>query len=470
MSNERTIELQNVTKATIEVAHGDLRVQGWGRPGARFTWEDDIHVRQDDQELFLQFHGDGELYLPHDLDLAIVEVYGDLVVNNMHNGFDLSTVHGDANLDNLGTVNVSTIQGDLRTHHFSGPLSIGTVEGDLNVDSVREQVAIGTVNGDARLHIVGEVTIGTVQGDVTVRETRGTVAIETVGGDLRTSQLFGDCRTAVGGDLKAGAISGNLDCTVGGDAVVRVMPQPQQAYRIKAGGDITCRLSADANVAISASAGGEIRTKGIPVQVQPDARSLQTVLGNGSAALELTAGGDVSLVNRSEPEVEWEFNFDAENFGEFGDLLGEFGNRAAAQAERIAQQVEVEMNRLTERMDEKFAKFGDGEEFATKIQAKVQSAMQRAEEKINEAMHRAEERAHEAEQRFHERQTWRDQRRQSGRGGPIPPVPPVPPVPPTAPEVSGEERMMILKMLSEGQITVEQADQLLAALGGKTTV
>ena len=49
------------------------------------------------------------------------------------------------------------------------------------------------------------------------------------------------------------------------------------------------------------------------------------------------------------------------------------------------------------------------------------------------------------------------------------PRPVTPSAPPAAPQVSGEERMMILKMLSEGQITVEQAEQLLAALGEKTT-
>ena len=49
---------------------------------------------------------------------------------------------------------------------------------------------------------------------------------------------------------------------------------------------------------------------------------------------------------------------------------------------------------------------------------------------------------------------------------PRPVTPPIPPTAPEAPQVSSEERTMILKMLSEGQITVEQADQLLAALGG----
>ncbi|MBU6336137.1 MAG: hypothetical protein KGS47_17240 [Chloroflexi bacterium] len=49
----------------------------------------------------------------------------------------------------------------------------------------------------------------------------------------------------------------------------------------------------------------------------------------------------------------------------------------------------------------------------------------------------------------------------------IPPAPPIPSVPPAPPSggPSGEERMMVLRMLADKKITVEQADKLLAALG-----
>jgi hypothetical protein len=44
--------------------------------------------------------------------------------------------------------------------------------------------------------------------------------------------------------------------------------------------------------------------------------------------------------------------------------------------------------------------------------------------------------------------------------------PPTPPEPPREP-VSDEERLAILRMLEQKKITVEQAEQLLAALTGK---
>jgi hypothetical protein len=121
------------------------------------------------------------------------------------------------------------------------------------------------------------------------------------------------------------------------------------------------------------------------------------------------------------------------------------------------------------------ANLGSGDELATRVQEKVQSAMRRAEQQLGEAMRNAERRAAEAERRAAEmdaRQRKRDQN--WGFTPPYPPTPPRPPVPPTPPKapkakgnnVNDEERLMILRMVSEGKLSVEQAEQLLAALNG----
>jgi hypothetical protein len=81
-------------------------------------------------------------------------------------------------------------------------------------------------------------------------------------------------------------------------------------------------------------------------------------------------------------------------------------------------------------------------------------------------------------------QRLEERRRRLGErfSGPLPPMPPTPPIPPmrpvapkppvgTAPssepkvsKVSAEERMLILKMLSEGRISADEANNLLEAL------
>jgi hypothetical protein len=85
--------------------------------------------------------------------------------------------------------------------------------------------------------------------------------------------------------------------------------------------------------------------------------------------------------------------------------------------------------------------------------------MRRAEEKFAEAMRRMEVRSG-------ERGGPEFDRRRKGYGWQSPPQPPVPPAPPKRNPVSDEERMLILRMVEQGKISVEQAEKLLAALNG----
>ena len=134
----------------------------------------------------------------------------------------------------------------------------------------------------------------------------------------------------------------------------------------------------------------------------------------------------------------------------------------------MATQVEQQVLNLTRQLDERLATLGGGEEIAQRVQEKVQAAMRRAEEAIAESVRNAEVRNAERRAREAERTAVRVERRH-GRHDPAiwsfatPPAPPRPPKPQTPP-VSEEERLMILRMVSEGKISVEQAEQLLAAL------
>jgi hypothetical protein len=79
--------------------------------------------------------------------------------------------------------------------------------------------------------------------------------------------------------------------------------------------------------------------------------------------------------------------------------------------------------------------------------------MRRAEEKLAEAMRKMEQRTQESEGR-----------RRKGGWTP-PPPPPAAPKPKRSPATE-EERMLILRMVEQGKLSVEQAEKLLAALNG----
>ena len=131
-------------------------------------------------------------------------------------------------------------------------------------------------------------------------------------------------------------------------------------------------------------------------------------------------------------------------------------------AQQIAAQLEVQIGSVARQIDEKLAQFGSGEELAVRIQEKIQGVLRRAEERVGEALRNAETRQREAERRAAE--TAARQRSQPVSYA-VPPLPPKPPKPPKPP-VSEEERMMILRMVSEGKVSVEQAEKLLSAMNG----
>jgi len=232
----------------------------------------------------------------------------------------------------------------------------------------------------------------------------------------------------------------------------------QQNCQIEAGGDILCRLPDNANATIQATTGGEIAVKRLPAPVRRAEHELVFSIGSGETLLTLNAGGDITLLGQgAEGENGWNADFGA-------DFGADFAERAAQIAQQVAGQVERQMEHLSRHLDEKLSRVGNSDDIAVRVQERVQSALRKAEEKIAETMRHTEQRIREAESRANVAQgapgsPWRGVQ-------PPPPRPPQPPRPAKAPApVNDEERRMILRMVSEGKISVEQADQLLAALG-----
>jgi hypothetical protein len=119
-----------------------------------------------------------------------------------------------------------------------------------------------------------------------------------------------------------------------------------------------------------------------------------------------------------------------------------------------ARRSRAQVNELSRQLDDKLARLGTNEELATSIQEKVQSAMRRAEEKLAEALRKVEQRTQEAESR-----------RRKSPGWAAPPAPRMPPAArprrpsPSAPPTTDEERMLILRMVEQGKLSVEQAEK-----------
>jgi len=340
-------------------------------------WDGDILVKGDEDEVRLE-QGDGEISLSCDGDLALRVPKAAL--------FEFVNISGDA--------------------------SIRGVQGNIDLQNI---------GGDLSIRDAGSVTIGSIGSDFSLRNAKGDIHVKNAGGDVSIREVDGKVTLdSVGDDLALRGAHGDIKVNVGEDVIVYLDPKVDGEYSVVAGDDILLVLPPDANATLT-MAGDEIDVDLQGVEPDEDATERVVVLGNGSARISLSAGGDVRVSAQ-------------EDAGEFAE---EFGNFAG-------------MN---------FDWSGFGERISRQVERATARATKRAEEAVRRAERTAERHARRGRVGLEiGRWNW------DIKGTPKPPTPPVPPGEP----VSDDERMAILKMLAEKKITAEQAELLLSALeGGK---
>ncbi len=379
--------------------------------------------------------------------LRVEHVEGDLVVQAwLQDQVALKAEENALSVEQADDVMIIRCQSDLVLRvPAAAALTLSTIQGDGRIVGVRGLLHIEHVQGDLQLRDGGNTRIDQVQGDLTVRQLSGELTIDNVEGDAAITNVTGHLLVAhVHDDLTLAGVGGSIEAMADDDVSLHLNPQAGERYVIKAGGDISCRVPEDADVELSLEAGGEISVRKLAVAADEGQRRLNFTLGDGSAHLALQAGGDVALAGRPPG---W-----GAGPGLHGDVDIEIGQQASEMAEELGRKIEVKIEAATQQIDAKLAEF-DGDEITIRVQDMVQAALNKAEGLIVQAVRGVESRGRSAER----------------RAAPMSPQPPRPPRPakPTAPPVSGEERMAVLRMVDEGKITVEQAEELLAALRGK---
>ncbi len=276
--------------------------------------------------------------------------------------------------------------GDCMVHvPVNATIRVGHADGDTQIAGIQGRITIGHVSGDLNLRDVGPTAIENVAGNLASKQLSGELSVQNVGGDLAVEEVQGAFTASnVGGDLTLSEIDGNVQGRAGGDATMQLALQPDCAYRVNAGGDITCRIQSDASATVHLTSGGKVLVKRLPAPQTKTKGNYEFVLGAGEASLNLTAGGSIVLTGHGAHEYG---NFDVDVDVEIGR---EFAERAGEVAQQVSDQIEAHMELLARQLDEKLAQLGTGDEIAARVQQKVQSAMHRAEEKIARAMEQAE--------------------------------------------------------------------------------
>ncbi len=325
--------------------------------------------------------------------------------------------------------------------------TIGVVEGNASISLILGGLTIDAIEGNAAIHSVGAVTAANIEGNLTARLIAGDLSIETVEGNAQIAKVAGSVQLAtVEGNLVLDESSGNIDAVVEGNVKVQTILSGGQHCTIRAEGSITCEVPREAGGIFSLRADGAIRVKDFGDERSVRAGEVIFERQPAHAHMTLEADGNIML-RGAQPRA-----FDETEFtSSFED---EMALRSAEITQQISAQIESQVNELSRQLDDKLSRLGNNEELAVKIQERVQSAMRRAEEKLAEAMRKMEQRTQESEGR-----------RRKGGWTPPPPPPPAAPKPKRSP-ATDEERMMILRMVEQGKLSVEQAEKLLTALNG----
>lgn len=373
-------------------------------------------------DLFLEGQDPSEVRFQSSEDRIRIHQSDDTLYVETHASLGLAVPHG------LSVV-VEKVGGSALVQDVDGSLVVQKVGGDLAMQRLGK-VRVEKVGGNCLVSGVTEgLSIGRVGGDLTIREALSAVEIGSIGGD---------------GDLQVGSIE-SMDARSGGDMRLAVTEAIAGPVMLRAGGDVQVYLPSNAIASFVLSSNGEMISLELTRQAEQvqdtfETRRYEFTLGEGGPKIEVQAGGDIRVSDEIyEPEP----------------LRGEFERRENAWKDaRDRRGGSSWSNGFT---------FDRSSAWAEMVSRRAQEAARRAEQRAQAATRRTEDHIRQAADREMRRaEHW------ANFGG-FPPVPPAPPTPPPPPveKVTEQERLMVLKMLQENKITIEQAENLLAALEGR---
>jgi len=355
---------------------------------------------------------------------------------------------------------------------YGASVQIGAVHGDAQIKLLEELLKIGAVHGSLSLRNIADLQVDLVQGDLSVKSMNGDLSVAQAQGDVEIRQLEGACNLArVQGDLDIQGLDGALNAATDGDVRLRLTALDLEDCHIQAAGDVVCSIPAGSGLKASLSS----RAHSIKVRLPGHAESYRQEqvsfeVGAGDAALSIEAGGSILLLGE---EASWEG---------MAPPPPDFNQQIARQVEA---QIGSQMAEITRHLDEQMGQLSESlsrvglspqeseriieqamrasERETARAQEKMHRAQEKLERKLEKAQHKAEQKA-----QWADRRSWTHRGHPWERGWPVPPPPPSPPAPASTPAATEEERLLILRMLEQKKITLEEADQLLSALEGKT--
>ncbi len=165
-----------------------------------------------------------EIAIPENVHVKFNSASGNLVLNDVSNGFSGNTASGDFKLNKItGSVNINTASGDVDANNIAGDLKLNTASGDVKILNSAGEIAITPASGDVKIEKNTKgAKISTASGDVMLTNTSGIYKVKTASGEANVTNSKGEFKmsTASGdieldyveftADSKLSAASGNI--------------------------------------------------------------------------------------------------------------------------------------------------------------------------------------------------------------------------------------------------------------------
>lgn len=422
---QKSVSVGLAPEVSITAVHGNLQLKGWDREEIllRSSSSDFDVLEKQNNSVQISCQGDCIIRLPHD-----------------------------------AVIRADTVNGNARFILLEGELHIEKVFGSLEARNIR-CARIGSINGNlVAKQVTEDLYVEQVQGSAIARDIQGTCSFKHVGGNLDLRDTEDDIEAKAGGNVR-----------------VRLCLLVGKNYSIRAGGNLSCIVPLDASLGVNLTSGARrIQIKQAENKTTLAEKNHHLALGDEQATMSLESGGSILFACQ---EADWGEMDDIQE--ELDEAFTEFSEQFGQQiADQVEQQIEAQMEILNEqlsRLEMMVGQAGLSEAEAEQVMQRARLASEKATERAQERMRRAQEkldRKLQAAQRKAEykikaaerrnqpskRPTWRFEMSSS-------PAAPAAPAPPEAP--TEEERLMILHMLEQKKITIQEAEELLAALEGK---
>ena len=405
-----------------------------------------------------------DLQVPATLLIRARQILGNLKVNGLDK-LDAEQVRGNLSVSNVNEAGVAEVYGSLTAEEMSSLSVVGTIFGSAALKGV-EVADLQNVRGNLRVKGTGHLRASRVGGNLQAKEIGDALELDQVGGNATLKDIAAPVTLGqVAGNLAAkGLTSGAKAPMIGGNLALNGEIGAGRTYHFQARGNAALRLPEGTNAHLTMSARGKILSSLTLVDEVREANTLSGTLGDGGAEIAVEARGNVVLGGGS-PEV------GADVGAEIARQIEE--SLRAIDLEAIGRQVSEEMDAALSRLQVKLESV-DWEQMGVRTQQAVERAMEQMRSNMDrmvEKTARQQERLERKMEREQRRLDQRERRRQQAEERQYRASAPA--STPEAEQVSGhlepeldvdEERLSILRMVEQGQITPEEAEMLLDAL------